>query len=362
MEKNHIAVCYGDNPFETTKRLMLDIDLAGIIKKGLAIGIKPNLVVAKPASDGATTHPEIVAAVIEHLKSGGHDNIVILEGSWIGESTKRAWDVCGYRELSAKYNVPLIDTKDDKTQIKSAGGLSMEICKSALELDFLINIPVLKGHCQTRITGAMKNLKGCISDSEKRNFHMQGLHKPIAYLNKLLPSSFIIVDGICGDLDFEEGGNPVTMNRIICGVDCVLVDSYLASCMGYSPSDIEHINIANSIGVGSSNLEDANITVLGKDKSPVNAVPTGKVKKLACYVDEDKACSACYANLIRALKRFETSGLLGKFSKKSICIGQGFKNKTGAIGIGKCTANCDVHISGCPPHTSDIVSFLKNHI
>lgn len=40
-----------------------------------------------------------------------------------------------------------------------------------------------------------------------------GLHKPIAHLATVVPNDFILVDNICGDLDFEEGGNPVTMNR-----------------------------------------------------------------------------------------------------------------------------------------------------
>ena len=35
--------------------------------KDLPIILKPNLVVSKPASSGATTHPEIAAAVIEYL-------------------------------------------------------------------------------------------------------------------------------------------------------------------------------------------------------------------------------------------------------------------------------------------------------
>ena len=41
-----------------------------------------------------------------------------------------------------------------------------------------------------------------------------GLHKPIAHLNTGIHQDFIVVDNICGDLDFEDGGNPVVMNRI----------------------------------------------------------------------------------------------------------------------------------------------------
>ena len=37
-------------------------------------------------------------------------NICILEGSWIGDRTSRAFKVCGYEDISEKYNVPLVDS------------------------------------------------------------------------------------------------------------------------------------------------------------------------------------------------------------------------------------------------------------
>lgn len=90
-------------------------------------------------------------------------------------------------------------------------GMKLQICSSVRKLDFLINVPVLKGHCQTKITCALKNMKGLIPNKEKRHFHKLGLHKPIAHLNVGIHQDFIVVDNICGDLDFEDGGNPVVM-------------------------------------------------------------------------------------------------------------------------------------------------------
>ena len=42
-------------------------------------------------------------------------------------------------------------------------------------MDRLINIPVLKGHCQTAMTCSLKNLKGCIPNKEKQRYHREGL-------------------------------------------------------------------------------------------------------------------------------------------------------------------------------------------
>ena len=124
--------------------------------------------------------------MIQYLQNKGYTNISIMEGSWVGDSTKRAFKVCGYEEISRKYKVPLIDLKQDARVSVEVEGTTLEVCASLWQADYLINMPVLKAHCQTKVTCALKNLKGCIPDSEKRRFHSMGLHRPIALLNKVL--------------------------------------------------------------------------------------------------------------------------------------------------------------------------------
>lgn len=358
-----IVITYGENPLKMVNEVLEKADLKSLIPVGITIGIKPNLVVSKPSCLGATTSPEMVSALIEYLKSYGFDDIVILESSWIGDSTSRAFKVCGYEDISKKYGVPLFDIKKDTYSVKTVNGISMEISNKVLDVGFLINMPVLKGHCQTYITGALKNLKGCISDREKRRFHTLGLHKPIAYLNKVVKSDFILVDGLCGDLDFEEGGNPVKMNRIFCGTDPVLIDAYIASCMGYKPQDIDYIKIASDIGVGSCDINNADIIVVSKDTTVAQPASSRKVQQLAGYIDQKGACSACYANLIQALARLNDKGMLRQFKNKSIKIGQGYKGKEcDGIGIGSCTRGLSRNIKGCPPSTPDILEFLMNDV
>ncbi len=357
---NRIIITYGEDLRKMTGEVLREAGLGKCIPKGATIGIKPNLAVAKPSASGATTSPVIVSALIEYLREHGHDDIVILESSWIGDSTKRAFKVCGYEEISQRYNVPLFDIKQDTYTVKKYKGMDIEISDKALSLDFLINMPVLKGHCQTLVTGALKNMKGCISEREKRRFHARGLHTPIAYLNRLVKQDFILVDGICGDLDFEEGGNPVQMNRIFCGTDAVLIDAYMTESMGYKPYEVEYIQIANNIGVGSADIDKAEITVLSRDESIAKPSSSRKVQRLARYTHVKDACSACYANVIRALARLDEEGLLYRFKDDPILIGQGYKHIRGdGIGVGKCASGISRSIGGCPPSTSAILDFFR---
>ena len=86
---------------EMTVRLLTGCGLSELISsKNARIGIKPNLVSASSAENGATTHPEVCAGLIEYLHANGFHNLVMLEGSWVGEKTKDAIEVCGYDALS----------------------------------------------------------------------------------------------------------------------------------------------------------------------------------------------------------------------------------------------------------------------
>jgi uncharacterized protein (DUF362 family) len=348
-----IVINYSKDILGGTLEVLRASPLASLVKPNMKVSLKPNMVLAKPPSEGATTHSEVVEAIIIFLRECGVQSVEIIESAWIGDDTKRVYKVCGFNELSRKYDITLHDLKDDKIRKVRAGDYNFEICEKALNTDFLINVPVLKAHCQTRLTCNLKNLKGCISDREKRNFHSMGLHKPIAYLNKAIKTHFCVIDGICGDLTFEEGGNPVTRDMIICGQDPLLLDSYCASLLGYSAHEIGYIPIAADIGVGRLYGTDTVITELNADRKPVTSAPEtrGLARRLAGYTEENNACSACFSALISAINRTGYSGT-------KISVGQGFKGKSGKLGCGNCTSGFEKYVKGCPPTAAEVAKFF----
>ena len=239
--------------------------------------------------------------------------------------------------------------------------MELEICREAKSLDFLINVPVMKGHCQTKITCALKNMKGLLPNREKRHFHAMGLHKPIAHLAVGLHQDFILVDNICGDWDFEDGGNPVEMNRLIAGRDPVLVDAFVCHEMGYGVEEVPYIRMAEALGAGCADWTQARIRELNPPVSQVVKTGRRKVVEVADAVEEVESCSACYGYLIPALDRLKEEGILEKLNTK-ICIGQGYRGKTGTLGIGSCTRGFASCLQGCPPTDEEIYQFLKKCI
>lgn len=363
MAKNDYYVIQGEDYKQMAVRVLQEANLAEDIgDKKKRIGIKPNILAAQKASFGAVTHPELVDGVLTYLKSEGFLNLVVLEGSWVGDLTSQAVRVSGIYDVCRRHQVPFADLQKDSFRTLDAAGMPISVCEEALRLDYLINMPVLKGHCQTTVTCALKNSKGLIPNAEKRRFHTLGLHKPIAHLNTVIHQDFILLDNICGDLDFEEGGNPVVMNRVLGFWDPVLCDSFAAQSMGYHPHDIAYIRLAEQLGVGSTDMAGANRISLNEgtlDKAYMRG--TKRVSRLAAYAAAKDACSACYGSLIYALDRLNDEGNLTDHKTGSIAVGQGYRGKTGKTGIGQCTSCFEKNLGGCPPNALDIVQFLREN-
>ncbi len=348
-------MAYGDDPAVMARQILEQIKPEQNLRPDAQIGIKPNLVVAKSWTSGATTNPAICAAVIEYFQQRGYKNIAVVESAWLAVDTAVAYKVCGYDKLARRYGVELVDVKKDRCQIREYGGMKIEISARALALDYIVNLPLIKGHCQTGMTCALKNMKGLIPDREKRRFHAMGLHKPIAYLNRMITPSLTIADGTCTDPGFEEGGRPVHLNTMVAGVDSVLVDAYAAGLLGLQPSDVEYIRTAARISVGSADIRGAEIIYMNSATQTAQVTLSAALERVKKHIDADQACSACYGSLISAMVRLEDAGYTPDLN---VSVGQGFRNKTGLLGCGNCTKGFDVYVKGCPPMADEIFKQL----
>ena len=347
---------YGQDAHDMTLKLLEAANAISRVPSGVGVALKPNLVIADVPEHGAVTHPGVLSGCIEYFQSHGVRDISVIEGSWVGDETMRAMRRAGYDAVLKRYNVPFHDLKKDKTRAVDTPAGRIDICCRALDAGLLVDLPVLKGHCQTAMTCALKNLKGCLPDREKRHFHAMGLTKPIAALGAALKPGLIVVDSICGDLNFEEGGTPVETNRMFLGTDAVQVDAYGASLMGLPLSQVGYVELAERYGAGRATIDAGDIINLN-EPSDVKSYPkpSGTVAKLTRRVKQDRACSACFANLVRALYAS------GYGEDVDIRIGQGFQGQTfEGLGIGRCCKGASQCVMGCPPTAEQIANALED--
>ena len=357
---DNIYVIYGDQPARMVPEALERVDLAAEMDPAMQVGLKPNLVVPQPAALGATTSAELIEGLLAYLHDHGIHRIRILESSGVGHDTTRAFRVTGLERLAARFGVQLIDLKRSAWETIGAGTFQTRVFTEALRQDFLINLPVVKAHCQTGITCALKNLKGLIPDSEKRRYHAQGLHEPIARLNQVIRPQCIIADGMQGDLTFEEGGTPVAMDRILIAKDPVLLDSFVATALGYPIEEIRHLCLAEALGVGVGLRAPEQVVELNPCRVPGRPfVRSRALAHLAEKIDARQACSTCYGGLLHALARLDRGRNLKRLPSL-LQIGQGFRNiRAAGVGIGDCTRGLDLSLAGCPPRALDIRHFLE---
>ena len=153
------------------------------------------------------------------------------------------------------------------------------------------------------------------------------------------------------------------MDRIFACLDPVLCDSYVCQLLEYDTKEVPYIGIAEQMGAGSTDLTQARIRELhaplhkGEEARPDKE----RMVRLAELAEDVDSCSACYGYLIPALNMLEQDGLLKDFKEK-ICIGQGYRGKSGNLGVGNCTKAFTHSLKGCPPTETEMYEFLKAYI
>ena len=164
-----------------------------------------------------------------------------------------------------------------------------------------------------------------------------------------------MVDSICGDLCFEEGGTPVRTNVMYACLDAVQADAYGRSLMGLSTTEVPYIELAEQYGAGCTNWSERDLAFLNVPSDCESYVPpTGTVRRLTRHVQQKNVCSACFAALVRAL--YAT----GRGGEQDVYIGQGWRGcKLEGLGIGACCRGATTNVPGCPPTADAIANALR---
>jgi uncharacterized protein (DUF362 family) len=134
--------------------------------------------------------------------------------------------------------------------------------------DAIISVPVMKTHDQGEVTLALKNLKGLVTDADKRRIHQIGMFEGAVDLVSHFKPIFAVVDGLIG----QEGlgplmGLPVKLGLIVAGRDLVAVDATAGRIMGFEAEQVPITRVAAARGLGT--LDGSQIEIVGE---PVAAV------------------------------------------------------------------------------------------
>ena len=246
------------------------VDLLGgmgeFVKPGDRVLLKPNLLKARPPEAAVTTHPEVVRAVIRLVHEQG-GRALVGDSPGMGDLKKVA-EKAGILDVVNEEGAQLEDLTE-AIQVKNSGRFQhFEIARSAYEADVLINLPKLKTHGMTTLTGAVKNLFGCIPGKRKVQWHFNtGVNhelfmKMLLELYALLQPRLTIMDAVVGMEGNGPGsGDPRPIGAILAGRDAVSIDAVSAHVLGVKPDKLPLLQAARSQGIGETDLN--NIMLLG---------------------------------------------------------------------------------------------------
>jgi len=136
----------------------------------------------------------------------------------------------------------------------------------------IIQLPTVKTHVFTTMTGAMKNAFGGLLHFNRHWTHAV-IHETLVDLLRIQkdihPGVFAMMDGsFCGDGPGPRAIRPHIKGYMLASADQVAIDAISAKLMGFDPLSIKFIRLAHEAGLGTGDVRD--IEVRGEDISNIN--------------------------------------------------------------------------------------------
>lgn len=234
--------------------------------------IKPNLLMKRRPEEFTTTHPSLVEAVIVCLKEVGIHHITVADspgGLYSAPLLKGIYEVSGMIEVCNRHQVALNYSTESKELHREENHLvkSFPIIKPVCEADFIIDVAKLKTHAMTGLSGAVKNLFGCIPGLTKPEYHWRFPEKEhfgemLIDLSETVHADFALIDGVHAmEGDGPSGGNKRELGMIAASDNLYDLDFFLCHVIGVDPEEICMVKSAIDRGLCCGDMKK--ITLLG---------------------------------------------------------------------------------------------------
>ena len=231
------------------------------VPSGSDVIIKPNICVDfRNYEWAATSNPWVVGALVKMCFEAGAARVRVMDQTWKRNMTK-AYQESGIQEqveaaggemewMPVEKFVPTAAPKGIELQ-------TFDIYDEILNTDVFINVPVAKHHMDAKLTLAMKNLMGIISD---RPIIHKNFGQRIADLASVIRPTLNVMDAV----RVMKKNGPIgyflkdteSMDTIIVSEDMVAIDSYTTRLFDMKPEDLDYVVCAAEMGIGRSDIEN----------------------------------------------------------------------------------------------------------
>jgi uncharacterized protein (DUF362 family) len=256
----YLSVARGDDPRAITRAALAAVGgIERFVKDGDDVIVKPNICVDYRTYEyGATTNPDVVAALVELCLAAGAQRVRVMDRPF-GGGAESAYARSGIGDAVAAAGgvMELMNpAKFRETDIPAGRDITTwPVYQDVLSADVLINVPVAKHHSLARLSLGGKNLLGVV-------LRPSGLHanlgQRIADLVSLVRPTLTVVDAVRTLVAHgPTGGNLDDVrltNTVIASHDPVAADAYATTLFDLAGADISYVKAAAEMGLGTLDL------------------------------------------------------------------------------------------------------------
>lgn len=324
------------------------LEASGLELRGKKVLVNPNLLGPFTPDSAVVTHPSLIRAVRQQLRSRGCEVIVgdnpgIRGYGMVGKTAK----VSGAGEAAGDDFLNLT-LRPRQLEIESRFTSKVSISSEVLEADILISLPKLKTHMATILTGAVKNSYGFVVGADKTRLHAaaprhEHFGQVVADIYSIRPPDLVIMDAVIGmEGNGPSGGRRRQIGYLMASDSGGAMDLAMCHMTGIDPSKVATQRAVTKRGLAPSSMEEVDvrgeIPALHRFRPPTSLIqfdPWGlvhkafsqRIAKPQIKVDKSKctACAACArscpANVIEVgdYPSFDFSGCISCYCCYEMC-------------------------------------------
>ncbi len=231
------------------------------VSNGDVVVVKPNISWARRPELAATTHPQVLEAIVELCQDAGAKKVRIADNTI--HDARQCFALTGAGKVAKNTGADLIMPRSSLMRNMQLKGNLLNVWpvfKPVVEADVLINVPVAKHHSLSILTLGMKNWIGAVGGS-RYSLH-QDINQTIVDLAQYFKPDVTLIDAIRIMTQNGPSGGRLsdveTKNTLILSDDPVAADARAALLFNRKPDRIGYIRMAQEQGLGTYDFQKLN--------------------------------------------------------------------------------------------------------
>ena len=268
-----LVTCPDYDPQRVLAALRRGLGLLGgagrFVSRNERILLKPNVLTGAAPERNVCTHPAVFAGVARLLLEAGA-RLSYGDSPGFGGFAAAAAKA-GLAQAAGELGVPMADLSAP-AQVSFGGALiakQLVLARAALEADGIVSLPKMKTHGFMRLTGAVKNVFGCVPGIRKGEYHVkmpraEHFAAMLVDVCRRLRPRLSVMDGIVAMEGNGPGsGTPRRMKVLLLSDDPLALDAVFCRLVRMKPEFVPTMRPGAESGLGVR--DDAAIAVLGDD-------------------------------------------------------------------------------------------------